>query len=104
MLHMACWKSAIEGDLEPVYWHGIKVGDFKKYDSRIRAELLRAHMPDKFRRSDKAVNVNVDNRQQFVVTPEVAADLARRHRESMERRRAAEAHALESNSSKPPPD
>src|ERR1700731_2846003 len=68
VLHMACWKSAIEGDLEPVYWQGIKVGHIKKYDSRIRIELLRAHMPDKFKRGDKAVNVNVDNRQQFVVT------------------------------------
>jgi hypothetical protein len=78
-------RGATEGDLEPVYWQGIKVGHIKRYDSRIRIELLRAHMPDKFRRPDKALNVNIDNRQQFIVTPEVADDLARRWRESCER-------------------
>jgi len=33
--------------------------------------------------------MNIDNRQQFLVTPAVAEDLARRYRESCERRRAA---------------
>jgi hypothetical protein len=89
LLHAACWKSAIEGDIEPVYWRGILVGHIKKYDSRIRVELLRAHMPHMFKPDQKQVQVNIDQRQQFLITPEVAADLARRHRESMERRRAA---------------
>jgi hypothetical protein len=83
VLHAACWKSAIEGVL---------VGHIKKYDSRIRVELLRAHMPDKFKRNDRAVSINVNNRQQFLVTPDVADDLARRWRESCERRARAQQH------------
>jgi hypothetical protein len=99
---MACWKSAIEGDLEPVYWQGNLVGHIKKYDSRIRIELLRAHMPEKFKRTGAQVNVNVDNRQQFVVTPEVADDLAKRWRASQERLRAQEQAALPSTSTAAP--
>jgi hypothetical protein len=102
VLHAACWNSAIEGDLEPVYWQGNLVGHIKKYDSRIRIELLRAHMPQKFRRPDKNANVSIDNRQQFVVTPEVAADLAKRWRASQERLRAQEQAALPSTSTAAP--
>jgi len=90
VLHAACWKSAIEGDVEPVYWQGIKVGYFKKYDSRLRVELLRAHMPERFKRPGQCAQINIDNRtpHQVIVTREVADDLAARWRASQERRRA----------------
>ena len=49
LLHAVTMRSAIEGDVEPVYWQGIEVGHIKKFDNRLRIELLRAHMPSKFK-------------------------------------------------------
>lgn len=48
-LHDACFASAVEGDIEPVYWQGIKVGHVREFDSRLRIEMLRARMPDRFK-------------------------------------------------------
>jgi hypothetical protein len=42
-------RSAIEGDCEPVFWQGIQVGHVRKFDNRLRIELLRAHLPAKFK-------------------------------------------------------
>jgi hypothetical protein len=49
LLHAISLRSAIEGDSEPVYWQGIQVGHIKKFDNRLRIELLRAHLPSKFK-------------------------------------------------------
>jgi hypothetical protein len=49
LLHDVTFKSALEGDCEPVFWQGIQVGHIKKFDNRLRIEMLRAHMPDKFK-------------------------------------------------------
>jgi hypothetical protein len=49
LLHDVCFKSALEGDLEPVYWKGQVVGHVRKIDNRLRIEMLRAHMPSKFK-------------------------------------------------------
>ncbi len=48
LLHARCFKAAIEGELEPVYFQGEIVGHIKKFDSRLRIELMRAHMPAQF--------------------------------------------------------
>ncbi len=39
----------MEGQLEPVYCQGKVVGQIKKFDSRLRIAMLRAHLPDLFR-------------------------------------------------------
>ena len=49
LLHDVTMKSAIEGDCEPVFWQGIPVGHVRKVDNRLRIELLRAHLPAKFK-------------------------------------------------------
>jgi hypothetical protein len=49
LLHSVCWKSAIEGNVEPVFFQGQIVGYIRKYDSRMQIELLRAHMPHLFK-------------------------------------------------------
>jgi hypothetical protein len=49
LLHAVTMRSALEGDVEPVFWQGIQVGHIKKFDNRLRIELLRAHMPSRFK-------------------------------------------------------
>ena len=49
LLHAKCFQAALEGQLEPVYFQGKVIGHTRKFDSRLAIELLRAHMPDKFR-------------------------------------------------------
>jgi hypothetical protein len=61
MLHAVCWKSAIEGNVEPVYWQGKIVGEVRRYDSRLQIEMLRAHMPDKFKTPGAKVSINSGN-------------------------------------------
>ena len=58
LLQDACWKSAVEGDAETVYYMGIPVGYIKKFDSRLRVEMLRAHVPGKFKSPGVNVQVN----------------------------------------------
>ena len=90
LLHDACWASALEGDIEPVYWQGIKVGHVRKFDSRLRIEMLRAHMPEKFKRDAKAqVNVNAQGGNVLVIGPEEHAALCAARRESLLRLQAA---------------
>ncbi len=71
LLHDVTFKSAIEGDLEPIYWQGICVGHVKKYDNRLRIEMLRAHMPKKFKTpGDRGIAVSGDNNQILVCDKE----------------------------------
>lgn len=60
VLHAVCWKSAVEGDLEPVFWQGLRVGSIRKMDSRLRIEMLRAHMPGRFKTPANA-NIQINN-------------------------------------------
>jgi hypothetical protein len=34
LLHAVCWKAAIEGNVEPIYWQGQIVGEVRRYDSQ----------------------------------------------------------------------
>jgi hypothetical protein len=49
LLHAVAFRDALEGVVEPVFWQGIPVGHIRKYDNRLRIELLRAHMPKTFK-------------------------------------------------------
>ena len=49
LLYGACFKSAVEGDVEAVYNQGCVVGYVKRYDTRLRIEFLRSLMPHKFK-------------------------------------------------------
>jgi hypothetical protein len=66
VLHDSCWASAVEGDFEPIFWQGIKVGQVRKFDSRLRIEMLRAYLPEKFKTPGVAP-ININNSQQMLV-------------------------------------
>lgn len=54
-------RSAIEGEMKPIYWQGIRVGFEPQYDNRLRIEMLRAYKPDRFKTPGSKVNVNTGN-------------------------------------------
>lgn len=86
MLHAVCWKSAIEGNVEPVYWQGEIVGQIRKYDTRMRIELLRAHMPNLFKTpgSHAPVISGDNNNKGMIMTAERQDELIRLRREALE--------------------
>jgi hypothetical protein len=49
LLQARCFKVALEGQLELIYFQGKVVGHTRKFDSRLAIELLRAHKPNIFR-------------------------------------------------------
>jgi hypothetical protein len=49
LLHARAMQRCLEGDCEPVFWQGIEIGHVRKFDSRLTVELLRAHMPERFK-------------------------------------------------------
>jgi hypothetical protein len=49
LLHDVTFKSALEGECEPVLWQGIQVGHIIRHDNRLRIEMLRANMPQTFK-------------------------------------------------------
>ena len=77
LLHDVTMKSAIEGELEPIYWQGIEVGHVKKVDNRLRIEMLRAHMPKTFKTPGTRVAIATGNLQQnnFICGPEEQDEL-----------------------------
>jgi hypothetical protein len=80
LLHTRAMQRAIEGDCEPVYWQGIEVGHIRKFDSRLQIELLRAHMPDKFKTPGTGP-VNINTGDTLVLTEEMRAKLMAANRE-----------------------
>jgi hypothetical protein len=86
LLHAVCWKSAVEGNVEPVYFQGQIVGHIRKYDSRMQIELLRAHMPHLFKTpgSHAPVISGDNNNQVMIMTPERQDELIRLRREALE--------------------
>lgn len=63
LLHDVTFRSALEGDCEPVFWQGIQVGHIKKIDNRLRIEMLRAHMPKTFKTPGSRIAINAGNVQ-----------------------------------------
>jgi hypothetical protein len=61
LLHDVTMKSAIEGELKPVYWQGIRVGYIREVDNRLRIEMLRAHKPLTFKTPGSKIAINSGN-------------------------------------------
>jgi hypothetical protein len=86
LLHGVCFKAALEGNVEPVYFQGQIVGHIRKYDSRMQIELLRAHMPHLFKTPGAhAPVISGDNKNKaMIMTPERQDELIRLRREALE--------------------
>ena len=85
LLHDVTMKSAIEGECEPVFWQGIQVGHVRKVDNRLRIEMLRAHLPSKFKTPGSGQPlVSGNNNQVLVITPEQRDELVRLRQEALE--------------------
>jgi hypothetical protein len=80
LLHMRAAQRAIEGDCEPVFWQGIMVGHIRKFDSRLQIEMLRAHMPQKFKTPGTGAPTHVGDNI-FVLTEEQRHRLMQANRE-----------------------
>jgi hypothetical protein len=89
LLHDVTMKSAIEGEVEPVFWQGIPVGYIRKLDNRLRIEMLRAHMPTTFKTpgSKIAINTGTVTNNTMIVDAEERERLIGLRRESLERMR-----------------
>jgi hypothetical protein len=59
----------LDGDLEPVHWQGVCVDYVRKFDSRLQIEMLRAHMPDKFKTPGQG-NINIETGDKILVMDE----------------------------------
>jgi hypothetical protein len=97
LLHDVTMREAIEGHCEPIFWQGIPIGHVLKVDNRLRIEMLRAHMPAKFKTpgSGPAVSINAPGASGIVVTPEVQAELWEMRQESLRRIQEKKAKAVE---------
>jgi hypothetical protein len=69
LVHTRCFQRALEGDVEPVYWQGIVVGHVRKFDSKLQIEMLRAHMPNKFKTPGTG-QINVETGDKILVMDE----------------------------------
>jgi hypothetical protein len=85
LLHAVTMRSAIEGDCEAVYWQGIEVGHIKKFDNRLRIELLRAHLPLRFKTPGTQQQlVSGDNNKVIVIDVAKRAELVALRQEALE--------------------
>jgi hypothetical protein len=87
LLHDVCFKAALEGNLEPIFFQGQVVGHIRKYDSRLQIEMLRAHMPKVFKTPGTKVEVNTGagNNNPFICSPEEQDKLIALRQESLRR-------------------
>lgn len=102
LLHDVTFRDALEGVVEPVFWQGIPIGHVRKYDNRLRVELLRAHQPRIFKTPGHGPGVNVNigagagatnNVVGLIVDAEVRDDLVALRQEAL---RAIEAGRIAS--------
>jgi hypothetical protein len=93
LLHDVTMKSAIEGECKPVFWQGIPVGHIREVDNRLRVEMLRAHMPARFKTPGSKVEVNTGqgSNNMFIFTPEERAQLIASRQEALKRMAAERA-------------
>ena len=49
LVEAAAFKSAVHGDLRPVYHMGVRVGEEVVYSDRMRELLLKGNLPHKYR-------------------------------------------------------
>jgi hypothetical protein len=95
LLHDVCFKAALEGNLEPIFFQGQVVGHVRKYDSRLQIEMLRAHMPKLFKTPGSKAEINTGNQEQnmFICGPQEREELIALRREALERIAAKKANA-----------
>ncbi len=95
LLHAVTMRSALEGDLEPVFWQGIQVGHIKKFDNRLRIELLRAHLPTKFKTPGAhSALVSGDGNNVLVIDAATRAELVALRREALDAMALKQVNAL----------
>lgn len=83
LLHSRCFQRALEGDCEPVWYMGIRVGYVRKYDSKLQIEMLRAYKPDTFKTAGVNVNVGIRN-DTLVLTEDMRHKLMEYNRKWLE--------------------
>ena len=64
-------QRTVEGDCEPMFWQGIKIGHVTKFDSRLQIEVVRALMPATFKTPGQS-QVNIDTGDKVLVLDEEA--------------------------------
>jgi hypothetical protein len=69
LLHTRCFQRALEGDIEPIYWQGVKVDHVRKFPERLQIEMLRAHMPGTFKTPGSGP-INIDTGDKILVMDE----------------------------------
>lgn len=77
LLHDATMVRAIEGVVEPVLWQGIPVAWIRKHDNRLAIEMLRAHMPHKFKTPGNGPAVQINGGSGLMQTNIVVDDATR---------------------------
>jgi hypothetical protein len=99
LLHDVTFKSALEGDCEPVFWQGIQIGHITKFDNRLRIEMLRAYRPETFKTPGSKVNVNTGNQLftggNFIIDRPVMLRLQEMRQESLRKLAEQKAQARE---------
>jgi hypothetical protein len=89
LLHTRMMQRSLEGDIEPIYWQGVKVDHVRRFDSRLQIEMARAHMPDKFKTPGQG-QINIETGDKILVmTEETRAKLIDRRREKLLAQEAA---------------
>jgi hypothetical protein len=84
ILHAVAMRRVIEGDCEPIFWQGIEVGHVRKFDGRLQLEMLRAHMPSKFKTPGAKGSLIGGNVGQMIICgPEEQAELVRLRQEAL---------------------
>ena len=66
--------------MEPVYHMGIRVGYIRKFSDKLQIEMLRAHMPEKFKTPGTGAPTTI-NGDVLVLTEEARAKLMQANRE-----------------------
>jgi len=93
LLHDVCFKEALEGNLEPIFFQGQVVGHVWKIDDRLRIEMLRAHMPKLFKTPGSKVAITAGNvpNNTFICGPAEREELIASRQEALKRMAAERA-------------
>jgi hypothetical protein len=83
MLHARAFQRALEGDLEPIFYNGVRVGYIRKFSDKLQIEMLRAYRPDRFKTPGTQVNIGTRG-DIFVLTEDQRHELIRVNREFLE--------------------
>ncbi|HEX9281981.1 MAG TPA: hypothetical protein VF878_05870 [Candidatus Udaeobacter sp.] len=83
MLHARVFQRALEGDCEPIFYMGVRVGYVRKFSDKLQIELLRAYKPDQFKTPGTQVNIGTKG-DIFVLSEDQRHELMRVNREFLE--------------------